>query len=498
MSILGKKINESRSPHKKVVLCHGVFDVLHPGHIAHLNEAKSLGDALIVTVTDDKYVNKGPTRPVQSSLARAQILASLKMVDYVAISEFPNALGVIDLVKPDIYVKGPDYALDSTDITGNILKERLAVESYGGKIHFTSAPTTSSSKLINDSGLGVPNDALKYLKETRNLYSEIEVKKIINNFKKLKVLVIGESIIDEYLTCEALGKSSKDPVLAFREIGLERQVGGSLAIANHCAGLGAQVTILSKIGNSKFDLEFIKSKLNPTITSRIIVSQQDPTIIKRRYVDSLTQFRVFETYVMAENQSNETDIEHQISEYKNIFKAFDLIMICDYGHGFMEPVFIEAIMNSSAKLSINTQSNAGNKGLNSISKYSRVDFLSLNGGEIGAELRKLNSPTEVLLPILLSKTGAKRVLITEGSRGLMVAEANHIVRAPALAAKVVDRVGAGDAVFATSSLLFALDEDLVITGFLSNIAGSLVISDLGNRNSVNSIDLTKFASTMLK
>ena len=495
---MGKQINESRSPDKKVVLCHGVFDLLHPGHIAHLIEAKNLGDVLVVTVTDDQHVNKGPTRPVQSAPARAIILAALKMVDYVAISEFPNALEVINLVKPDIYVKGPDYALASTDITGNILKERLAVESYGGKIHFTSAPSISSSKLINDAGLGIPKNASNYLNEFRKLYSVTEIQKIITDFTKLKVLVIGEAIIDEYLTCEALGKSSKDPVLAFREISLERQIGGSLAIANHCANLGAQVTILTKIGNSEQDSDLVKSKLNSTITPRIVVSQHDPTIIKRRYVDSLTQFRVFETYIMAENQNDNVELDKQINEYRNIYKDFDLVMICDYGHGFMAPKFIETIVKSSAKLSINTQSNAGNKGLNSISKYARVDFLSLNGSEVGVELRKHNSKMDNLLPNLLSKTGAKRVIVTEGSKGLSAAESTQVCRAPALAGKVVDRVGAGDAVFATASLLFALDVNLEITCFLSNLSGAISISDLGNRKSVDSVHLTKFALSLLK
>jgi rfaE bifunctional protein kinase chain/domain len=457
-----------------------------------------LGDVLIVTVTDDNYVNKGPGRPVQNAVSRAEILSSLKMVDHVAISKFPTALEVIDLIKPDVYVKGPDYVDGDADITGNIAREKSAIESYGGKIHFTSAPAMSSSKLINDAGLGVSNDLSNYLNKIRKLYSETELQKIINDFEKLKVLVIGEAIIDEYLTCEALGKSSKDPVLAFREVSLERQIGGGLAIANHCANLGARVTILTKIGNSQHDSELVKLKLNSTITPKIIVSQYDPTIIKRRFVDSLTQFRVFETYVMAENKNDDVDLEKQINEYKNIYKDFDLVLICDYGHGLMAPMFIETIVNSSAKLSINTQSNAGNRGLNSISKYARVDFLSLNGSEVGMELRSHNSQMNSLLPNLLSKTGAKRVLVTEGAKGLSVAESLQISHAPALADKVIDRVGAGDAVFATASLLFALDADLEITGFLSNLAGAIAISDLGNRKTVDSVHLAKYALSLIK
>lgn len=493
-----KEMLQKQSKTKKIVLCHGVFDVIHPGHISHLSEAKSLGDLLVVTVTSDVFVNKGPGRPVQSATSRAEILISLKMVDYVAISEFPTALEVINYIKPKIYVKGADYANASNDITGQIIKEKAAVESLGGRMHFTSTPIMSSSKLINDSNLGTSNYISEYLRKIRNLYSEGFLQAVKSDLQDVKVLVLGEAIIDEYLTCEALGKSSKDPVLVFREGPIERQLGGSLAIANHCANLGAQVTLLTKIGDSEADRDLIASKLNSDITSRLIISQTDPTIIKRRYIDSLTQFRVFETYVMGDINNNKKDVEQQIKNYEEVCNHVDLVIICDYGHGFMAPEFINSITSSSAKLAINTQVNAGNKGLNSISKYDRVDFLSLNGGEVGLELKIHNLQMDQLLPDLIFRSGAKRVLVTEGEKGLALAEEREITHAPALAVKVVDRVGAGDAVFATASLLFALDKDLELTGFLANLAGAIAISDLGNRKTVDSINLFKHAIALTR
>jgi rfaE bifunctional protein nucleotidyltransferase chain/domain len=163
---LEKYISELRQSHKgcSVVHCHGVFDILHPGHIDHLLEAKSLGDVLVVTVTDDKYVNKGPGRPIQNANSRAKILSSLKFVDFVAISEYDSAREVIRIVKPTVYVKGPDYINAKDDISGNIAPEQLEVEKYGGRIHFTSAPTQSSSKIINDSGIGFSSEITNYLK----------------------------------------------------------------------------------------------------------------------------------------------------------------------------------------------------------------------------------------------------------------------------------------------------------------------------------------------
>lgn len=497
---LEKYISDLRQSHKgcSVVHCHGVFDILHPGHIDHLLEAKSLGDVLVVTVTDDKYVNKGPGRPIQNAKSRAKILSSLKFVDFVAISEHKSALEVIRAVKPTVYVKGPDYINSKDDISGNIVLEQLEVEKYGGRIHFTNAPTQSSSKIINDSGIGFSSEITNYLNELKEKITPDDILAFFEKVKSLKILIIGETIIDEYLTCEALGKSSKDPVLAFREVSLERQLGGSLAIANHCANLGAQVSVLSKVGESDDDLNFITSSLNPTIKSNFVRSNTDPTIVKRRFVDDLTQFRVFETYTMSNKLECLEDLNRQSILYSQIYKEFDLIVICDYGHGFMGSSFINTIVNSNARLAINTQSNAGNRGINSIAKYSKVDFLSLNGSEVGLELRKRDVDMQSLLPELMKKTGAQRVLVTEGAKGLSFAEDDKFSHSPALAQKVVDRVGAGDAVFATSSLLFGLNYDLEISGYLSNLSGAIAISDLGNRKTLNSTDLAKFATSLLK
>ena len=110
---LSKKIEKLKKKNKTVVHCHGVFDVLHIGHIKHFNSAKKLGNFLVVTVTPDKYVNKGPNRPVFALQLRMQFLASLKNVDYVAANTSPNAVSAIKVLKPNIYCKGKDYKKNS-------------------------------------------------------------------------------------------------------------------------------------------------------------------------------------------------------------------------------------------------------------------------------------------------------------------------------------------------------------------------------------------------
>jgi rfaE bifunctional protein kinase chain/domain/rfaE bifunctional protein nucleotidyltransferase chain/domain len=492
-------IDSYREEGKVIVQCHGVFDLLHPGHVSHLEEAKNLGDILVVTLTPDKYVNKGPGRPIYSQDQRVLMLKALQVVDLVAITDSPTAEDAILRIKPHIYVKGPDYVNRNDDVTGNISIEESTVASIGGKIHFTDAPTMSSSHLINANFTKEKFDTVTWLEKFRSKRSEKHLLECLKKISTLKVLVIGEAIIDEYLTCEALGKSSKDPVLVFRELKLEQQIGGSLAIANHCAGLGASVISLFRIGMNEDDERLILANLNSSIKPVIFKTKHEPTIKKRRYIDELTEARVFETYIMNDVGSSSDDESSLIAELDHILPNVDLVVVADYGHGLMTEKVINKLIETNVSLAVNTQSNAGNRGFNTISKYSKVDYISLNGSELGLELRRKHVSMDALVSKLRIQSGAKRVMVTEGSKGLSICdEDNEVEHIPAFAQQIKDRVGAGDALFATTALLSAIGTPKDITGFYGNLAGAAVISELGNRKSVSTVDLSRHAMSLLK
>ena len=152
LSELDKKLSIEKKQNKKIVLCHGVFDLLHLGHIRHFREAKTYGDILVVSITPDKYVNKGPGRPAFNEKYRAEALSHLKNIDYVTINNSATAVNVIKKIKPKIYCKGPDYKDNKKDITGEIKNEIKAINKCNGKIVYTKDITFSSSKLINEYG----------------------------------------------------------------------------------------------------------------------------------------------------------------------------------------------------------------------------------------------------------------------------------------------------------------------------------------------------------
>ena len=105
-----------RTQGKTIALCHGTFDLLHIGHIRHIARANQLADVVIVTLTADAYVSKGPGRPVFNEDLRAEQIAALADVDFVAINFAVTAINVIELLKPDFYVKGSDYKHPDADV----------------------------------------------------------------------------------------------------------------------------------------------------------------------------------------------------------------------------------------------------------------------------------------------------------------------------------------------------------------------------------------------
>src|SRR5580704_2524012 len=146
---IGGVADELRASGRSITLCHGVFDLLHVGHLRHLGVARGFGDALIVSITADEFVQKGPGRPVFQSMLRAEMLAALEIVDYVVVVDEPSAESILTAVKPNVYAKGGDYIDPTQDVTGKIVRERDIVEQHGGRLVFTEDITFSSSNLLN-------------------------------------------------------------------------------------------------------------------------------------------------------------------------------------------------------------------------------------------------------------------------------------------------------------------------------------------------------------
>lgn len=205
-----------RASGKRIVLCHGVFDLLHMGHVRHLQQARGHGDRLIVTITADAFVNKGPGKPVFTGDLRAEMLSALSCVDWVGINDAPDAVPVLRAIRPEVYAKGSDYENESADVSGKIRAERELAESFGGQVIFTNDITFSSSELLNRHFEIFEPNVRRYLDQMREGGALQRLERLIAKTADLKVLVVGDAIIDDYRYVTPMGKSPKENLIATR------------------------------------------------------------------------------------------------------------------------------------------------------------------------------------------------------------------------------------------------------------------------------------------
>jgi len=497
LDALGELLGRTRTG-QTVVQCHGVFDLMHIGHIRHFHEARKAGDVLVVTITPDRFVNKGPHRPVFTEALRAEAIASLDCVDYVAVNKWPMAVEAIRLIKPDVYAKGADYRDAATDHTGGIALERQAVEAHGGKLIFTDEITFSSSTLINRHMSNFPDEVNEYLGGFREKNPANAVTDLLQNAGRLRALVIGEAIIDEYQYCETLGKSGKEPILAAQYRRSERFIGGSLAVANHVASCAGEVTLLTLVGGEDSHEALIRSKLAPNVTPIMIPMPGAATLVKRRFIESYPFQKLFEIYVMDEDaaEAREADLCAKLDE---IIAGFDVVIVTDYGHGMLGPRVVALLCDKARCLAVNVQVNAGNHGFNTVSKYRRADFVSLSEKEIRLEARSPSGDLRKIVAGVAEGLKCSRILITRGSKGCLCYDPSEgFFEVPGFAIRTVDRVGAGDAVFGIASLCAALKAPIEVIGFVGNAVGTQAVGIVGNERFIERAPLIKHIEALLK
>jgi rfaE bifunctional protein nucleotidyltransferase chain/domain len=493
------KAKECRNAGKKVVLCHGAFDLLHAGHIRYLKTARNEGDVLFVTVTADEFVNKGPGRPVFSQDLRVENLGYLNFVDFVTVNTAPTAVNLLSEVKPHAYVKGPDYKQMEDDITGNIYAEKKAVEAHGGKLVFTEDMTLSSTSLLNEHFGVFPPETKTYLQNFKQRYSSEEIISVVQGLKNLNVLVVGDAIVDEYHYVDQLGQSSKGSNLAVKFNSKEQFSGGSLAVASHLAGFVENVTLVTGLGKQNSHEEFIRSKLQKNITFEPFYFQDAPTIVKRRYVDK-DLVKLFEVYFYNDQPSSEYIDPEVCAWLEKNAGQFDVVIVPDFGNGFISTNMAKKLCDKARFLAINTQINSGNRGYHSINRYSRADFVSLNGPEIRMATHNRHDSYESLAKTLLNKIGAKHFAVTLGSDGALLLDKNPEIthQTPILSTKVLDRIGAGDTFLSLASLCLGggLNSDIAL--FIGSAAAALDVQVVCNREPILPVNLYRYIATLLK
>jgi rfaE bifunctional protein nucleotidyltransferase chain/domain len=499
LDVLASRLEAFRSQGKRIVHCHGVFDLLHVGHKRHFDEARAMGDVLVVTITPDQYVNKGPHRPAFSHDLRAEVIAALGAVDFVAVNRWPTAVEVIRLLRPSIYVKGPDYQDAAKDITGGITAEAEAVQSVNGELRTTAGMVRSSSNLLNRNLQLISPEASAFLEGFRAKFTAADIVGYLDRLRDLKVMVVGEAILDEYVYCDALGKSGKEPILAMRYLSRELNAGGSLAIAKHLSDFCNHVDLVTYLGAVEAQEPFVRSHLKSNVHPAFIYKSQSPTIVKRRYVDNYSLAKLFEMYEFNDELLSPAEEDAFCAALEARLASCDVVVVADFGHGLLTPKAIELLCTKARFLAVNTQLNAANMGFHSISKYRRASYLCVHDGEIRIDTRSRLGDLRTLVQEASARVSCPLVMVTRGSAGTLFYRRDAgFVQTPALASRVVDRIGAGDAVLALTSMCVAAGVPDEAIGFIANSIGALAVQIVCNRTSIERVQLVRFIESLLK
>ncbi|GAB4168981.1 MAG: PfkB family carbohydrate kinase [Thalassobaculales bacterium] len=489
-----------RAAGQRVVLAHGVFDLLHLGHVRHLEEARRHGDLLFVSITPDRFVRKGPGRPAFAEAMRAEMLAALECVDHVLINDAPSAEGLIRRLQPDCYVKGKEYAKPEDDVTAKIIDEQAAVEAHGGRIVFTDDVVFSSSALINRYVNTLPPPVRQAVDSVRAEIGLDGVLDGIERIKGLRVLVIGDTIIDEYNYVEPMGQASKDFILATRFKEQESFAGGVIAAANHLATFCAEVEVLTSLGAGDPHNEIVRRNLRPAIGLTAIERPGAATTRKSRAVETGYMRKLFEVQVVDDTPlpaDLQARFDTMVAEKA---AAFDLVIVTDFGHGLIARSTIDILCREARFLAVNAQSNSANRGFNLITKYPRADYICIDGPEaLLAVGDKFVDRRELVASRLPAAIDCRRIIVTHGKHGCVAREAgNGVEEIPAITDQIVDTMGAGDAFFVLTAPLAAIGMPLRHVGFIGNVVGALKVGILGHRASVDKASLVKALTGLLK
>lgn len=478
---------DARSAGRVLVHCHGCFDIVHPGHIQHLQYAKSLGDELLVTVSADSQVNKGADRPLIPDDLRALSLAALECVDWVYVNPHPTAVELLEEIQPDIYIKGKEYERNHDP---RFLAERDAVVQHGGRVVFSSGDVVYSSTSLIGLMEGRETLADEKVARFRRKFDlgAASLHGLIGRFSGQKVVVVGDYILDRYHFCEAAGIAGEAPIMALRQIQGRDYDGGAAVVALHLAGLGARATLVTGLSEDRVSRE-IAMRLSGAGLAVESSGHRREIVIKSRYLaDETKLFKVDQGTIDPIDSQCEQIVAEKIMTASRDAAA---VVFADFGYGLITESLLDRIMPAlRSAVPIITADVSGRQ--SSLLRFKSVDLLCPTEREVRETLHDFSSGLGALVWRLLSETEARQAIITLGKQGLVTftpppraadAEMGRLSSEylPAFSNRVVDSLGCGDALLATASLAMACGASLQAAAYLGSLAAGIEIQQVGNQ-----------------
>jgi rfaE bifunctional protein kinase chain/domain/rfaE bifunctional protein nucleotidyltransferase chain/domain len=478
-----KTIIGSRPRKKSVIMCHGTFDVVHPGHIRHLIYAKQHGDILIASLTADAHVIKADKRPYVPESLRAVNLAALEMVDYVIIDADETPLRNITYLQPDFFAKGYEYS--SSGVNPKTKVEIEALRAYGGDIIFTPGDIIySSSNIIENSPPDIGVEKLLLLMDNEGLTFK-DVYGALDGFERLKVHVVGDTIVDSLTNCSVIGGSTKTPTLSVRFEDKQNYVGGAGIVAKHLKAAGADVTFSTILGEDEYKDFVLKDLQDYGVTVRAIIDRGRPTTNKNAIVAS--GYRLLKVDTLDNRSISPGTLESLISHFTA--QQDDVLIFSDFRHGIFNrdtiPAFLNAIRPGVLKVADSqVASRWGN-----ILEFQGVDLITPNEREARFALSDQDTVVRPMITKLHERAQCKVVIMKMGKRGILLSRQmpggpyplpGDVTAIDSFAGHVVDAVGAGDALLAYSSLVYRVTQNALLAAIIGDLAAGIECERDGN------------------
>jgi rfaE bifunctional protein kinase chain/domain len=464
---------------KRVIMCHGTFDLVHPGHIRHLIYAKSKADILVTSLTSDQHIAKANFRPFVPQLLRAMNLAALEIVDYVVIDENATPIENLKFIQPDYFAKGYEY--NKGGMHPKTREEFDALASYGGEILFTPGDIVySSSHIIENEPPNLAADKLHMLMAAEAVSFD-DLHRTLNSFKDVKVHVVGDTIVDSYTYCTLIGGNTKTPTLSLK---FEHQVdfvGGAGVVAKHMKMAGADVKFTTVLGDDPLRDFVLKDLRDYGVRCDAFIDRTRPTTQKNLFTSG--GYRMLKVDKLDNRPISERALEHITGSIRH--DDAQAVIFSDFRHGVFNPQTIPVLTAAipAGPLRIADSQVASRWG--NILEFQGFDLITPNEREARFALGDQDSTIRPLALELYKRAHCKYLILKMGERGLITYRApNPEVRSfftvDTFTDKVVDAVGAGDALLAYATLSLRATGNPVIASILGTLAAGLACERDGN------------------
>ena len=478
-----RAIAGDRPRDKIYVMCHGTFDLVHPGHIRHLLYAKSKGNKLIVSLTCDAHVDKANYRPYVPEELRAMNLAALEMTDYVVIDRNREPLPNLAIIQPEIFVKGYEYVQGG--LHPKTAEEKAVVEGYGGEVIFTPGDIVfSSSAILESHAPDLAYDKLATLLDGERLGFK-DLYEALNKVQGLSVHVVGDTIVDSLTRCEMIGANAKTPTFSVRYESRSDFVGGAGIVAKHMRAAGADVTFSTVLGEDDLKQYVIDDLGAAGVSVEAVIDPTRPTTNKNAYAAG--GYRLLKVDRLDNRSISERIVGQLGADIAGTEAA--LTVFSDFRHGIFNRDTIPALTAAIPKGRFRVADSQVASRWGNILDFQGFDLITPNEREARFALADQDTVVRPLGSELYRRANCGVLILKLGPRGLLAfrrpigrndEDFRTFFAVDSFAGGVVDAVGSGDALLAYAAIALKATGNAVIAVILGNIAAGAECEIDGN------------------